>query len=126
MPAIVVIFLLVGGSAAGFMFMRSSNTVESKQSNPTQTNSLADKAVPETKTETTPQPVAEKMPEANVVPATSLVPDSDKAPSTQSSFKNKPAVPVPNPRVVKPNTPPAKAPANQKKAVTVDDIINGN
>lgn len=126
-PVIVVMFLVVGG-VAGFMFMRSSNAVESKQLNTTQTNVLADKTTPEPKIETPPQPTAEKISETGVIPETSQAPNSDKTPAVQSSFKNKTAVavPVPTPRSAKPVAPTTKTPANQKKAVTVDDLINGN
>jgi hypothetical protein len=108
----------------------SSSSAESKQAIQPQTNVLADKTTPaEPKTELTPLPVAEKTPETSAVSETSpTTAESDKtAPAIQSSFKNKPvAAPVATPRVAKPAAPPVKAPANQKKAVTVDDIINGN
>ncbi len=125
MPAIVVVFLLVGGVVAGVMFMRSPNKVEANQAVSGQTTSTADKAVPESKIETAPPTVAEKISETTEVPPTALSPDADKTPAVQSSYKNKSAVPQPTPRAVKPVA-PTKAPANQKKAVTVDDLINGN
>ncbi len=121
-PAVVVIFLLVGGT--GFMLIRSSSTAESKQPNSSQTTALVDKTTPEPKIESTP-PIAEKMSESSEPPATSLSPNSGKTTVAQTSFKNKSAETVPAPRPVKPVAPTTKTPA-QKKTVTVDDIINGN
>lgn len=126
MPAVIVAFLLIGGIAGGVMFMRSPNKVEANQAVPNQITSSIDKTVAEPKVEATPQTVAEKMPDANAATTTPLSPDADKTPATQSSYKNKPVVPAATPRNVKPVAPPTKAPANQKKAVTVDDLISGN
>ncbi len=122
-PAIIVAVLAMIG-VGGFIFMRSSNTAESKSLTPAQTNSSV--APVETKTENTVQPVAEKVSETSAMPenSTSDAAVTEKTSAPQTSFRNKSIAPQPPaPRVVKPNAPPAKVPAN-KKAVTVDDIIS--
>ncbi len=128
MPAAVVIFLLIGGVAAGAIFMRSPGKVEANQAISGQTTSTTDKSIAEPKVEAAPPTIAEIPSDTSTAPTTSVAADSDKTPVVQqSSLKNKPAtVQQPTPtRVVKPVAPPpTKAPANQKKAVTVDDLIN--
>ncbi len=126
MPAIIAAVLLAIVGVAGIVFMRSSNTAESKPLNQSQMNSTVVGNEPKPETQT--QPVAEKVSETDAPPETPDATISDKTSAPPASFKNKPVAVAPPPvapRVVKPNAPPAaKAPANQKKAVTVDDIIN--
>lgn len=117
-PAVIVLFLLIGGAAAGIWMFQSSNKVEANQTNTGQTNPSADKATFQPSSETSAPPTAEKISTTNAMPVAPVVAEK----TNQPAAKNKPA-PAPATRVEKPAAP---KPAKQKKAVTVDDIIGGN
>ncbi len=121
MPAIIFAFLVIGGITAGILLMRSSNAAASNQpSAATAPAVMAEKTVPES-TVSTPPATIEKISETVEVPK---VPSSVVTTVSQNSPKPKVAQPTPAPKAVKPAAaPPTKVATNQKKAVTVDDII---
>lgn len=124
MPAAIVIILLVGGGATGFWMLRSSNKVEANQTIQSPATSLADNATPAPTIEAAPQPTAEKVSTTTALPTTAAPTVAVEKPVVQTALKNKPTAPTVAPRVEKPA--PPKPAANQKKAVTVDDIIGDN
>jgi len=125
MPAVVVLFLLVGGAGAGFWMLRSSNKVEANQTIPAPATSLADSAAPQPTVEAAPQPTAEKISTTAALPTKTAATTAVEKPAAQSAVKNKPTPTPPiAPRVEKPA--PPKPTAIKKKTVTVDDIIGGN
>lgn len=121
MPAVIGVIFLVVAAAAGFMFMRSPKNVTAESAQPAVSQTAPAPVAPANAppVEAAPQPTAEKI---SAVPATAAPPVvGEKSASQPAAKTNKPAVPQPTPRVEKPAVP--KAPANQKKAVTVDDLI---
>lgn len=126
MPAVIVVFLLIGGAAAGIWALQSSDAAASKQSDSTEAT-LVNKTNAEKPIEPQPQPTVEQI-SATVAPPTPVAaPVSDDRPASQPTVRNKPAAPAAAAKVEKPAAPVApKAPTNQKKPVTVDDIIGGN
>lgn len=127
MPAIVVGFLLLGGAAAGIWILRSPSpnvAAESKQSTVNQTTPATDKLVPEPAIEVAPQPTVEKISVNDTIAAPASPPTETEKPASQPAFRNKTATPPT--KLARPAAPATKPAANQKKAVTVDDIIGGN
>jgi len=127
LPAVVVTFLLIGG-AAGIWALRSPNVAaESKQSSPSQAISVIDTPppAPEPTVEATPQPTVETISATDALPPTDAPPVSVERIAVQPASRNKQPAAAP-PKVEKPVAPRPKPAANQKKAVTVDDIIGGN
>ena len=124
MPAIVVGLLLLVGAGAGIWTLRSSNVAaESKQPATNQTASAIEKPTPEPAIETAPQPTAEKVSTTDTMPATSSPTVSPEKTASQPALRNKPVTQT----AAKIEKPAAAKPAvNQKKAVTVDDLIGGN
>ncbi len=122
MPVAAALILLIGGAAAGVWAWRSPKNVvaESNQPAATQTSVPAVQTAP--LTETVPATVAENIPAVNSVasPAINTAPPFAEKTGGQTAPRNKIAAVAP-PRAAKPATP--KAPANQNKAVTVDDLI---
>ncbi len=122
LPAVIVIFLLVGG-AAGIWALQSSNAAASKQSNPTEA-SLVDKTATEKTVEASPPPAIEQISTVSAPPPPAAAPLSIDKPAIQPPIKNKPSLPAVT-RIEKPVAPP-KVAVNRKKTVTVDDLIGGN
>lgn len=120
MPAIIVAFLIVGGLTAGIWLMRSSNAAASNQPVVNAPAATADKAVPENAVSTA--PTVEKISETVETPKS---PNSAAPTVSQNSPKPKAvAPPATAPKAVKPAAaPPTRVATNQKKAVTVDDLI---
>ena len=126
LPVAVLIFLLVGGAAAGMWKMRSSGAVEASKTTSTQpaaTESIATERPP---IEINSPPTVEKVSETVQSPTVQTSPNAAVIPASQNQPKNKPAQ-QPTPKPVKPAVaPPTKVAANRKKVMTVDDIIGGN
>ncbi|MDQ2747724.1 MAG: protein kinase [Acidobacteriota bacterium] len=121
MPVAALVFLIVGGIAAGVWFMRPSNAAESLPP-VVDASALVDKVAPEMPAPQ-PSPVAEKSPEISVLSPNPVEP-SPVAAVNQSAPKIRNVQPAPIPRLIRPTfAPSSKAPVNQKKAVTVDDLI---
>lgn len=125
MPAVIVVFLLVGAAGAGIWMMRSPNKVEANQTAPT------NPATAPVQNQTA-NPVAEPAPTAEKVssvttdqPTAAPVVVEGKPAAQQPVIKNKPAAPA-APAQPKPEKPAPAKPAPTKKAVTVDDLIGGN
>ena len=122
MPVAALMFLIIGGIAAGVMFMRSSNAAESKKSTVNPSAVLADKIASETPDAPSPEPEAEKVSETT--PSASPTPNPVVATVSQNAPKPRVVQPAPAPKAVKPvAAPPTKTPPGRKKAVTVDDLI---
>jgi hypothetical protein len=124
MPAIVVVLLLLGGVGAGVWMMRSSNVAaESKQPVTNQTTLASDKPLSPEPVIETPQPTIEQVSTTDPrhEPSTTTV-ASEKS-VNQPGFKNKSAPP---PAKIQKPAATTRTTANQKKAVTVDDLIGGN
>ena len=124
MPIIVGVILLVVGVTAGFMILRSPKNVAAESSKPTvnqTTAAPADKPAPAPTVEAAQPITAEKVSTTVTSPAPSAPTVSGGKTASSLTPKNKPAAP-PTPRAEKPAAAP-KAPAPQKKAVTVDDLI---
>lgn len=126
LPVAALIFLLVGGAAAGMWKMRSSNVAEASKTVSTQPAAADSIATERPPAEINSPPTVEKISETVKSPTVPTSPNAAVTPASQNQLKNKP-VPPPAPKPVKPAVaPPTKVAANQKKAMTVDDIIGGN
>ncbi len=113
MPIAALAFLVITGMAAGVWFMGASSAAETTTPVIDSPADLADKITPVPVV----TPTAEK-PAEN----TAKMPAVSAAPVTQNTPK--PKVAAPAPKVIRPTAAPSnKAPSNQKKAVTVDDLI---
>lgn len=125
MPAIVVVLLLFGGVGAGVWMMRSSNVAaESKQPATNQTTVASDKPVsPEPVIETPPQPTIEQVSTTDPMPEPSSTTVASEKTVNQPGFKSKSVSP---PTKIQRPAATTRTMANQKKAVTVDDLIGGN
>ncbi len=126
LPVAALVVLLIGGAAVGMWKMSSSNAAEASKTASTQpaaTESIATERPPAEVN--SPQPTIEKISETVKSP-TEQTSQTAVVPASQNPAKNK-SVPQPAQKPVKPAVaPPTKVAANQKKAVTVDDIIGGN
>ncbi len=120
-PAAIACFLLIGGAVAVFMMMPSSNRVEANQTTSNPATSLTENPAAQPTIEAA--PTAEKISTTTAAPPTSVPTVVGEKPVAQPAAKTK-TLPPAAPRVEKPATAPK--PANQKKAVTVDDLIGGN
>lgn len=121
MPVAALAFLIIAGIVAGVFFMRSSNAAESHSPTVNPSAVLADKVTPETPASVPPDAPVEKPSETTT---TSASPNTAVTTTSQNAPKNKSAQPAPTPKAAKPTTAPTtKTPANQKKTVTVDDLI---
>jgi serine/threonine protein kinase len=126
LPVAALIFLLVGGAAAGMWKMRSSNAADASKTVSTQPAATESVATEQPPTEINSPPTVEKISETVKSPTVPASPNAAVITASQNPTKNKPAQQA-APKPVKPSVaPPTKVAANQKKAVTVDDIIGGN
>lgn len=125
MTAVALIVVAFSGVAFGVWFVIQSKSAESNQTAPSQTatTSLSDTTKPEPTVEPEPSPIAETVPEAFETPFSSS-PDSIERPGKQPLSKNK-SLPLPKTKKQTPSQIKTPPPA-QKKAVTVDDLINDN
>ena len=127
LPVAALIFLLVGGAAAGMWKLRSSNAVEASKTTSTQPAATESVTTEQTPIEINSPPTVEKISETVKSPTTPASPNTAVIPVSQNTAKNKPTVAQSIPKPVKPTAaPPTKVAVNKKKAVTVDDIIGGN
>ncbi len=126
MSAAALVLVAFGGAVFGIWFVIQSKSAESNQTIPSQAISIStnNTATPEPTVEAV--PIAETTPEISAMPTPSLPPDFTEAPVKQPLPKNKPLPSPPLPRTKKQTLPSAKTPVNQKKALTVDDLINDN
>ncbi|MGI9034795.1 MAG: protein kinase domain-containing protein [Pyrinomonadaceae bacterium] len=129
--AVAVILLILGGAIGGWLLLSPKPNAAS-QTVSEQTNSINEPAKSAPPVETAPVPNTQTATEANNSPVTAASPETSATSETvgtaidSSTPKNKFAAPNAA-RVKKEIPPPAKPPAAaQKKAVTVDDIINDN
>ncbi|MGI8467232.1 MAG: protein kinase domain-containing protein [Pyrinomonadaceae bacterium] len=128
--AVAVVLVILGGAIAGWFFL-SPKPGAANQAVLEQPNPSSEPAKPAPTVENTSAPNAQTASEINNSPASSALPDASAAPVVSESAtelpssKNKFAAPN-KPRLKKQILPPAKSPTTQKKAVTVDDIINDN
>lgn len=126
LPVAALVFLLIGGAAVGMWKMSSSNAVEASKtasSQPAAAESIVTERPPAEVN--SPQPTVEKISETVKSPTVSTSPTA-VVPASQNPAKNK-LIQQPAQKPVKPAVaPPTKVAANQKKTVTVDDIIGGN
>jgi serine/threonine protein kinase len=123
--AAAVVLVILGGAAFGIWSFVKPKSAESMQ---TSTSSNA-AAIPAPTTETTPAPTTEVVPSyqttSETTPANSPSTETTTATSNPTAVKTKTvAAPTPAP-AKKPATAPAKTP-EQKKAVTLDDLIKDN
>ena len=124
MPAIIGVILLVVGVTAGFMVLRSPKNVAAESNKPTvnqMTVAPADQPASAPTVETAQPVTAEKVSATVTSPAPSAPTIPGEKTAGSLAPKNKPAA-APAPRAEKPAAAP-KAPAPQKKVVTVDDLI---
>lgn len=122
MPVAALIFLVVGGMAAGIWFMRPSNAAESRSPIIEAPAVVINKTASEA-TVAAP-PTVEKSPETAAAPTASASPEAIAVPVPQAAPKTKFVPPAPVQKSIKtPVAPVNKAPSNQKKPVTVDDLI---
>lgn len=126
MTAVALTVIAFSGAAFGVWFVIQSKSAESNPTVPTQavTSSVGESATPEPFVAPDREAVAGIESEAAESPVVTP-PDSDERPVKQSSPKNKT---VPTSARVKKQTPAQakNSPPAQKKAVTVDDLINDN
>ncbi|HEX8734242.1 MAG TPA: protein kinase [Pyrinomonadaceae bacterium] len=122
MFAVAASLVILCGAAFGVWFLMQSNTVEPNQATSSQM-SLTETTKPAPSVEPTPAPSVETTPETSSVETTSLPTDSTETTAVSPSLKNKPVAPAAV--KAKKQTLPAARPA-EKKAVTVDDLINDN
>ena len=139
MSASALVLLILGGAVFGIMkfrvFEKALPNPATENQMTTQPENVVSETVVEAAPMPTPEPIVEIAPTANVEAApeketlteTIVKPDFPKTPINRIPPKNKPVLSTPLlPRIGKPAPTPAKAQPKQKKAVTVDDIINGN
>ncbi len=121
-PAIAVALLVFGGAGFGIWYSQKANTDNSNQAVPTQAVSSDETVKPAETNEPASLPTTNNSVEATNAPANGL----NQTSATPTTVKTKP---VATPTPVKPkkqNTPPPQTADNQKKPVTVDDLINDN
>jgi hypothetical protein len=117
-PAIALVFIILGGVGFGFWFSQAPKTVEPSGVSAETKNPSAENAKP--------APPIETAPETSALPAVSASPETGEIPVGQSAVKSKSSQPATSaPRVEKRAAAPVKT-TKEKKAVTVDDIINDN
>ncbi|MBA2736155.1 MAG: protein kinase [Pyrinomonadaceae bacterium] len=139
MSASALVLLILGGAVFGIMkfrvFEKALPNPATENQMTTQPENVVSETVVEAAPMPTPEPIVEIAPTANVEAApeketlteTIVKPDFPKTPINRIPPKNKTVLSTPLlPRIGKPAPTPAKAQPKQKKAVTVDDIINGN
>ena len=139
MSASALILLILGGAVFGIMKFRVFEKALPNDTTQNQMTTLPENVVsepvveaapmpsPELIVETAPTPNVEAAPEMETVTETVVEPNFPKTPLNRIPSKNKTILSTPpSPRIVKPAPPPAKAQPKKEKAVTVDDIINGN
>ncbi|HEX9959495.1 MAG TPA: hypothetical protein VGB00_01015, partial [Pyrinomonadaceae bacterium] len=124
MLAVAATLVIVCGAAWGVWILLQSKPIELNQATSSRTMSLTDTTKPAPTVEAAPSPSVETTPETSSIETPSSPTDSTETSSVSRSLKNKPAAPAPI-KAKKP-TLPATKPAAEKKAVTVDDIINDN
>lgn len=123
MAAAAVILIVLGGAAWGIWTFALSKPNESNQAVSSSEKSAPNaESTPPLQVESAVVPNAETTPEANTA-ETSPSPELVQTAVTAPAVKNKP---VAAPTVKKPNPTAAKTPPAEKKAVTVDDLINDN
>jgi serine/threonine protein kinase len=134
LPVIALALLLIGGGAFGFWFMQSKNAapeqaVSKEVISPAKPAETAPTANVETKAETpaetAPANTAETVAETAASPE-ETAPEVVEPSAANPAYRNRSVAQQPAPRVRKQTASAAKPPAEQKKAVTVDDLINGN
>lgn len=129
MPVAALIFLVVIGATAGILLMGSSNAASNQSVSDPAESSVEKTNSAESTVAAPPPATVENTPETTQLPATTSSPSPTPAPAVvgQNPSKNRTtSQPTPAPRTAKSTsapTAPPKAPANQKKAVTVDDLI---
>jgi len=139
MSASALILLILGGAVFGIMKFRVFEKALPNDTTQNQMTTLPENVVsepvveaapmpsPELIVETAPTPNVEAAPEMETVTETVVEPNFPKTPLNRIPSKNKTILSTPpSPRIMKPAPQPAKAQPKKEKAVTVDDIINGN
>lgn len=125
-PAIAVAVLAFGGAGFGIWYSQQTSAGNPNQTVPTQTVSTIEPAKPAANNENAPTaPTAEKPLETTNVPVNAPLTDVIQTPANPVTAKTKPTT-TPTPKPKKQATPPPQTAENQKKPVTVDDIINDN
>ena len=122
-PVAAVMFLIVAG-VVGTVMMRSSKNSASPSAESVQSLPVDKVIVEQPSVGANPPTAVEKISETVKSPAVSSTPNPvNAAPVSQNQPKNKPVLQS-VPKTVKPAAAPTiKAPSNQKKTVTVDDLI---
>jgi serine/threonine protein kinase len=120
--AVGAALVILCGAFGGIWTLLKSSAIESNQTTSSQTMSLTDTAKPLPTVEAAPSPSVETTPETSAI----QTPDLTETPANSPALKNKPlqTAPVRAKKQTLPST--VKPPAAEKKAVTVDDIINDN
>ena len=139
MSASALILLILGGAVFGIMKFRVFEKALPNDTTQNQMTTLPENVVsepvveaapmpsPELIVETAPTPNVEAASEMETVTETVVEPNFPKTPLNRIPSKNKTILSTPpSPRIIKPAPQPAKAQPKKEKAVTVDDIINGN
>jgi len=122
MFAVAAVLVILCGAGLGVWFLMKSNPVEPNQATSSQM-SLTETTKPAPTVEATPAPSVETTPETSSIETPSLPTDATETTAVSTSLKNKPVAPAPV-KAKKQTLPAAKT--AEKKAVTVDDIINDN
>lgn len=126
MFAVAATLVILCGAAWGVWVLLKSSPIESNQTTSSQTMSLTDTTKPAPSVETAPSPNVETTPETSAIQTPDLSTDATEPSANSPALKNKPlsTAPVRAKKQILPSS--VKPPATEKKAVTVDDIINDN
>jgi hypothetical protein len=124
MLAVAASLVILCGAAWGIWVLLQSKPVESNQATSSQTMSLTDTTRPAPTVEAAPSPSVETTPEISSIETPALPADATETSAASPALKNKPLPTAPV--RAKKQTLPSGKPAAEKKAVTVDDIINDN
>jgi serine/threonine protein kinase len=128
MFAVAASLVILCGAAWGIWVFLKSSPIETNQATSSQTMSLTDTTKPAPTIEAAPSPSVETTSETGALQTPDLSPSTDSTETSANSpaLKNKSLSTAPV-RAKKQTLPSAvKPPATEKKAVTVDDIINDN
>ena len=125
MSVAAVILVICCGAFFGIRFVQKSKTAELNQTISEHPTSLEAKAIAMPITEATPVPIVEATPETSASEIPSEPSGFVETPVVRPALRNRPTPPAP--RIEKQTQPaPTKSKPKNKKAVTVDDLINPN
>ncbi|HEY0050987.1 MAG TPA: protein kinase [Pyrinomonadaceae bacterium] len=124
MFAVAAALVILCGAFWGIWILLKSSPIESNRTTSSQTMSLTDTGKPASSVEAAPSPSVETTPETSAIETPALAPDAAETTAASPTLKNKPLSTAPV--RAKKQTSPSTKPAAEKKAVTVDDIINDN